>query len=45
MAMGVPVDIAKGTIRITLSETNTKDEIDKVINTIKKNVEELRKII
>ena len=44
LAMGVPVEEAIGTIRITLSEKNTMEEIDRTISLIKKNVVGLRSI-
>ena len=43
-AMGIPDEISKGTIRMTLSENNTMEEIEEVIEEIKRNVENLRKI-
>lgn len=43
-AMGIPDEISKGTIRMTLSENNTIEEIEEVIEEIKRNVENLRKI-
>lgn len=42
MALGMPEELAYGTLRLTLGRTNTKDEIDYVINEIKKGVGQLR---
>lgn len=41
-AIGIPKDAAFGTIRITLSDENTMDEINYVIQRLKENVNELR---
>lgn len=41
-AIGIPKEIAFGTIRITLSEENTFDEINYTIQRLKENVNELR---
>ena len=43
-AMGLPDEIAVGTIRLTLSESNTKEEIDETIKEIKNIVSKLREI-
>lgn len=42
LAIGLPHEIAHGSLRLTLSEDNTKEEIDYVINSIKEIVEKLR---
>lgn len=42
MALGLPSEIAHGSLRITLSEDTTKDELDYVIENIKESVEKLR---
>ena len=42
-AMGICEEVAKGTIRLTLWEENTKEEIDKAIDIIKTSVSKLRK--
>lgn len=42
LAIGLPHEIAHGSLRLTLSEETTKEEIDFVIETIKKIVERLR---
>lgn len=41
-AMGLPDSIAHGTLRLTLGYQNTMEEMDFVVNSIKKNVEKLR---
>ena len=41
-AIGLPVDMAKGTIRLSLSEDNSKEEIDYVIDNLKRITERLR---
>lgn len=43
--MGIPEDIAKGTIRMTLSHRNTKKEMDTVVESLKRNVILLRKLV
>ena len=40
--MGVPKEYASGTIRITLGEENTKEEMDYVAEKIRQIVERLR---
>lgn len=41
-AIGLPDEIAYGTLRLTLCEQNTFEELDFVVDTLKKQVEELR---
>lgn len=42
LAIGRPHEIAHGSLRLTLSEKNTKEEIDKVVDELKKIIERLR---
>ena len=42
LAIGLPHEIAHGSLRLTLSEETTKEEIDYVVDEIKKIVERLR---
>lgn len=42
LAIGLDKQLAKGTLRITMSEENTKEDMDYVIEEIKNNVERLR---
>lgn len=42
LAIGLPHEIAHGSLRLTLSEETTKEEIDYVVESIKKIVEKLR---
>ena len=42
LAIGRPHEIAHGSLRLTLSETNTKEEMDFVVESIKRIVERLR---
>ncbi len=42
LAIGLPHEIAHGSLRLTLSEETTKEEIDYVVERIKKIVEHLR---
>lgn len=42
LAIGLPHEIAHGSLRLTLSEETTKEELDKVVEAIKKIVERLR---
>ena len=44
LAMGIPVETAHGSLRISLSEYNTEEEVDIIIETIKKTVVYLRSI-
>ncbi len=42
LAIGLPHEIAHGSLRLTLNDTNTKEEIDYVVDTLKKIVESRR---
>jgi len=42
LAIGLPHEIAHGSIRLTLSKETTEEEIDYTVETLKKNVERLR---
>jgi len=42
LAIGLPHEIAHGSIRMTLSEDNTLEEIDKAVDVLKASVERLR---
>lgn len=42
LAIGLPHEIAHGSLRLTLSDENTEEDIDYVVNTIKEIVEKLR---
>ena len=42
LAIGLPHEIAHGSLRLTLSEENTKEEMDYVVGEIKRIVERLR---
>lgn len=42
LAIGLPHEIAHGSLRLTMSEENTKEEIDFVVESIKEIVERLR---
>ncbi|MDE6984893.1 MAG: cysteine desulfurase NifS [Lachnospiraceae bacterium] len=42
LAIGLPHEIAHGSLRLTLSEENTREEIDFTVDAIKKIVERLR---
>jgi cysteine desulfurase len=42
LAIGLPHEIAHGSLRLTLSDEITKEDIDFVIDTIKKIVDKLR---
>ena len=42
LAIGLPHEIAHGSLRLTLSEKNTKEEIDFVLDELKKIIERLR---
>ncbi len=44
LSIGLPHEIAHGSLRLTLSEENTKEEIDYVVENIKVIVERLRKM-
>lgn len=42
LAIGLPHEIAHGSLRLTISEENTKEEVDTVVEAIKEIVERLR---
>ena len=42
LAIGLPHEIAHGSLRLTLSEDTTKEEIDYAVDELKKIVERLR---
>ena len=42
-AMGIPDDIARGTLRLTIGHQNTMEEMDQVVESMKKCVARLRK--
>lgn len=42
LAIGLPKEIAHGSLRITLDETNTESEIDTILNTVPQVVQTLR---
>ena len=42
LAIGLPHEIAHGSLRLTLSEETTKEDIDFTVDEIKKIVEKLR---
>ena len=42
LAIGLPHEIAHGSLRLTLGEENTKEEIDFVIDKLKEIVQKLR---
>jgi cysteine desulfurase len=42
LAIGLPREIAHGSLRLTLNETNTQEEIDYVVETVKATVSKLR---
>lgn len=42
LAIGLPHEIAHGSLRLTLSETNTKEEMDYVVEKVKEIVNKLR---
>ena len=42
LAIGLPHEIAHGSLRLTLSEETTKEELDDVVESVKKIVERLR---
>lgn len=42
LAMGLPHEIAHGSLRLTLSEETTKEEVDQTVEELKKIVERLR---
>lgn len=42
LAIGIPQEEARGSLRLTLSEENTREEIDRTVETLKEIVERLR---
>ena len=44
MAIGLPKELAYGTLRLTVSHTNTKEEMDIVVDKIKEEVARLREM-
>ncbi len=44
LAIGLPHEIAHGSLRLTLNEETTKEELDYVVESVKKVVENLRKM-
>ena len=42
LAIGLPHEIAHGSLRLTLSEETTKDELDFVVESLKKIIDRLR---
>ena len=42
LAIGLPHEIAHGSLRLTLSEETTKEDMDYVVDSVKANVERLR---
>ena len=44
LAIGVPVEIAHGSLRLSISEYNTEEEIDHIIKTVPEVVAYLRKM-
>lgn len=44
LAIGLPHEIAHGSLRLTLSEENTVEELDFVVETIKETVDKLRRM-
>lgn len=42
LAIGQPPELARGSLRLTLGEDNTKEEIDTVVETLKRIVEKIR---
>lgn len=43
MAIGLPYELAKGSLRITFGESNTKEDVDKLVDNLVEIVSELRK--
>ena len=43
-ALGVPVEMIHGTVRFTIGDFTTKEDIDYVVDNLKKIVERLREI-
>ena len=44
LAIGLPHEIAHGSVRLTLSEENTTEELDYVVETIKEITDKLRRM-
>lgn len=44
LAIGLPHEIAHGSLRLTLSEDNTKEEIDFTVEALKKIIVRLREM-
>ena len=44
LAIGLPHEIAHGSLRLTLNESNTMEEIDYVVDSIKEIVAQLREM-
>ena len=44
LAIGVPREDANGTIRITISDDNTMEEIDRTVDVLKESIDRLRKL-
>ena len=42
LAIGLPHEIAHGSLRLTLSDETTEEELDHVVDAVKKIVEKLR---
>ena len=42
LAIGLPHEIAHGSLRLTLGEETTKEELDRVVEVVKKTVDKLR---
>ena len=42
LAIGLPREIAHGSLRLTLNEENTKEELDFVVESLKRIIERLR---
>lgn len=42
LAIGVPVEVAHGSIRVSLNDTNTKEEVDYVVDAMKEIVQSMR---
>jgi cysteine desulfurase len=42
LAIGLPHEIAHGSIRMSLSDRNTMEEIDKAVDVLKSSIEKLR---
>ena len=44
LAIGLPHDVAHGSLRLTFSEDNTMEDVDKIVSVVRKTVEYLRTI-